>query len=222
MNLLETPQSVGVIVDGNRRWAKKEGVPIFEGHRAGYRNFKNFVDWAAERGIRFVTAYIFSTENWNRPTVEVNFLLELLESVLGDELLELKNKNVRLKVIGDISLFASKLQELIKKAVAETAENGGITLVLALSYGGREELRQAAEKKATHGGKLEDYLWTRGIPDPDLIIRTSGEMRLSNFLPWQAVYSELFFVKTLWPDFTKDEFLAILEEYKSRQRRFGK
>ena len=209
-------------MDGNRRWAKKEGLSTFEGHRAGYRNIKLFVDWAAECGVKFVTAYVFSTENWNRPTVEVDFLLELLESILSKELLEFKNKNVRVKVIGDTTLFSQKLQDLIKNAVLETADASGITVVLALSYGGREELRQAAERKAKYGGKFEDYLWTRGIPDPDMIIRTSGEMRLSNFLPWQSAYSELFFVKTLWPDFKKEEFLAILEEYKSRQRRFGK
>lgn len=222
MNLVEVPQSVGVIVDGNRRWAKKEGLPTFEGHRAGYKKLKLFVDWAAESGIKFITAYVFSTENWNRPTAEVNFLLDLLEFVLSKELAEFKSKNVRIKVIGDTTLFSHKLQELIKKAVEETAENSGITVALALSYGGREELRQAAERKAKYGGKFEDYLWTRGIPDPDMIIRTSGEMRLSNFLPWQSVYSELFFVNTLWPDLKKEEFLAVLEEYKSRQRRFGK
>lgn len=227
----ETPTCIGVIVDGNRRWAKKKGLPIFHGHKEGYRRLKDFVGWAQEAGIRYVIAYIFSSENWNRSKKEVDYLMELIASAFGRDIQTFKQKGMRIKVMGDIERFPPKVQTVIQRAEKETASMKGLTIVLALSYGGRDEImhalntilsdREKFKNKKVTENDFEKYLWTVGIPDPDFIVRTSGEMRLSNFLTWQSVYSELFFVKKYWPDITKHDFIDILEEYRKRNRRYG-
>ena len=227
----EVPTCIGVIVDGNRRWAKKKGLPILHGHRAGYRRLKDFVGWAQEAGIRYVIAYIFSSENWNRSKEEVDYLMELIASVLSRDIRTFKQKRMRIKVVGDIERLPPKVQTVIQKAEKETASMKDLTIVLALSYGGRDEIihalntilsdREKFKNKNVTKNDFEKYLWTAGIPDPDLIIRTSGEMRLSNFLTWQSVYSELFFVKKYWPDITKHDLIDILKEYRKRNRSYG-
>lgn len=224
------PKCVGVIVDGNRRWAKLRGDAPGEGHVAGRKKFREFVEWAANAGVKAVIAYTFSTENWNRPTEEVATLMALLYSVLRDDLVEMKEKGFRVRIIGDRSRFPAELQTLFAKAESETSQNSGMIVGLLLSYGGRDEivaaarelLRKGVDPEALTKEQFEKELWTAGIPDPDMIIRTSGEKRLSNYLPWQSAYSELFFTETLWPDFTQVEFLKMIEEFGERDRRFGK
>lgn len=221
---------VGVIVDGNRRWATERGLMPYEGHAAGRRIFKEFVKWAKEADIGTVIAYAFSTENWNRSKMEVDMLLALLVQVFKEDLEELAREGCRVRVIGERSRFSPEIQELFSQSEERTRENKGLCVVLALSYGGRAEILSAVRTVIATGVAAQEVteelfsanLFTADIPDPDLIIRTSGEVRLSNFLPWQSVYAELFFVKTLWPDFSKEEFLGILEEFKHRKRRFGK
>lgn len=226
VNLASVPKCIGIIMDGNRRWAKAKGLPTFEGHRRGYEKLKETMRWAKTAGVPYVIVYGFSTENWNRSKEEVSYLMGLIRLGLTGELEVFKKEGIRVRCIGDLSRFSRDLQKLMKKAEQETADLPGPTLVLALSYGGRAEILAAATAVA-RGGKIteqlfSDCLWTRGIPDPDLIIRTSGEMRLSGFLSWQAVYSELFFTKTFWPDFGEEEFKSIIEEFSKRKRNFGK
>lgn len=224
------PLSLGIIVDGNRRWARKNGLASAEGHIAGRKKFKEVVTWAIEAGVGTLIAYTFSSENWNRPKEEVDALMILLTKVLREELDELTRQNCRVRIVGNKAAFSDELQQLFENAEKVTKHNTGMTVALALSYGGRDEIVQAARKmleqkidpNALTTETFTDYLWTRDLPDPDLIVRTSGETRLSNFLPWQSVYSELFFISTLWPDFTKEEFLSILEQFASRSRRFGR
>lgn len=225
-------QCIGVIIDGNRRWAKKRGLAPMRGHEAGSKKLKEFLDWARGAGVRYVIAYVFSTENWNRSSYEVAYLMRLISRFFTRDLAELKKKKICVRIAGDRSMLSRKIQGLVERAEQETASFKDFTLALALSYGGRDEIVAAVNRLITDKEKLngkeitkEDfarYLWTVGIPDPDLIIRTSGETRLSNFLPWQSVYSELFFLPAFWPDLTKEEFLRVLDEYHSRQRRFGK
>lgn len=225
----KVPQCIGVIVDGNRRWAKKNGLSPLEGHEAGYRKLRELLHWARDAGVEFVIAYVFSSENWNRAAEEVSYLMELAKRVFWQDLPELKQEKVRIRVIGNSAPVSQKLQILINNAEKETASFTDLTLVLAFSYGGREEILQAVnriigEKRAAVSvtkNEFERYLWTAGIPDPDLIIRTSGEQRLSGFLPWQAAYSELFFLPMLFPDLTRQDFSDVLEEYSKRERRFG-
>ncbi len=227
-----TPQCIGVIIDGNRRWAKARGLPSLRGHEVGYKKLKEFLGWAREAGVRHVIAYVFSTENWKRSPQEVAYLMRLISSMFARDFKNFKKEKTRICVAGVRSMLSKKIQTLVERAEQETALFKNFTVVLALSYGGREEIvmaanRLLADREKFNGKEItkEDfarYVWTADIPDPDLIIRTSGEMRLSNFLTWQSVYSELFFPATLWPDFTKEEFLQILQDYAKRQRRFGK
>ena len=223
-----SPQCIGIILDGNRRWAKAKGLPTFEGHRRGYEKMKEIVGWARVAHISFVIAYAFSMENWNRSQEEVSYLLDLFREIVADKLEELKKEGIRVRCIGDLSRFSAELQNSIRKAEQETANLSGTTLVLALSYGGRADILHAVEriqkenKRAITEAEFSSYLWSKGIPDPDLIIRTGGEKRLSGFLTWQSVYSELFFVDTLLPDFSKSEFQDILTEFGRRDRRLGK
>ncbi len=207
--------SVGIILDGNRRWAKEKGLPTLEGHRKGLLNVKEIVT-AAKDDVGTVFLYVFSTENWSRTEKEISYLMGLFRQFFDKEIDVLNKKNVKVVVIGQRERFEKDIQELIVKAEEMTKDNTGITAVVALSYGGRADILQAAEK-----GNIEENLWTKGLPDPDIIIRTGGEKRLSGFLTWNSVYSELFFVDTYWPDFTKEEFLGILESYKNRERRLG-
>ncbi len=224
------PTCVGVIIDGNRRWAKERGLPTLEGHTEGVRNVKRFVEWAMEAGIPHIVGYIFSTENWNRSEEEKAYLFSLFKKAFTEEMDELIAKGVRVQFIGERKRFSTDIQESITMVEQQSAGNLKITVTFAFSYGGRAEIvdtvnRLLAEGAANVSEKtFAANLWTglAQVPDPDLIIRTGGEKRLSNFLPWQGTYAELFFVNTYWPGFTKEDFTAILEEYGERERRHGK
>jgi len=227
------PRHVAVIMDGNGRWAKSRHLPRIEGHRRGADSAREIIRTAGELGIKYLTLYAFSAENWNRPKDEVDALMKYLIHYLKSETPELNKSNVRLEVIGQIYRLPENVQEHLRKSIATLSKNNGLTLIMALSYGSRIEIvdaaRQIAEK--VKSGKLEpgditeevisQHLWTRNTPDPDLLIRTSGEMRVSNFLLWQISYAELVITPTLWPDFRKPQFFAALEEYARRNRRFG-
>ena len=227
------PQHVAIIMDGNGRWAKARGLPRIEGHRQGAESARTIIRTSGDLGIKYLTLYAFSAENWNRPKDEVDALMKYLIHYLKTETPELNKNNVRLEVIGQIYRLPENVQEHLKKSIATLSKNSGLTLVMALSYGSRIEIvdavRRIAEK--ARDGKLDpsditeavlsQHLWTRNIPDPDLLIRTSGEMRVSNFLLWQISYAELVITPTLWPDFRKPQFFAALEEYARRHRRFG-
>jgi undecaprenyl diphosphate synthase len=227
------PKHVAIIMDGNGRWAKQRHLPRVEGHRAGAESARIIIRTAGELGIKYLTLYAFSAENWNRPKDEVDALMKYLIHYLKSETPELNKNNVRLEVIGQIYRLPENVQEHLKKSIATLSRNNGLTLVMALSYGSRieivEAVRSIAEK--VKQGKLDpgdinekvisEHLWTRNVPDPDLLVRTSGEMRLSNFLLWQISYTELVVTQTLWPDFRKPQFFEALEEYTRRHRRFG-
>ena len=223
-----TPSCIGMIMDGNRRWARERGLSSIEGHRQGHEKLKEVVEWMKEVGIPNLIVYAFSTENWNRPEEEVSFLMELLKKVLSEEIEEFNDKGVKLIFAGDLKRFSEDIQKLMEEATEKTKNNNEHTLVLCVSYGGRTEVVHAVNSLLKEGKESvseEDFsqaLWTKNVPDPDIIIRTSGEKRLSGFLPWQSVYSELFFPKTYWPAFSKEEFLEILDEFSSRERRRGK
>ncbi len=227
------PRHVAVIMDGNGRWAKARHLPRVEGHRRGADSAREIIRAAGDVGIKYLTLYAFSAENWNRPKDEVDALMKYLVHYLKTETPELNKSNLRLEAIGQIWRLPDTVQEQLRKSIATLSKNNGLILVLALSYGSRIEIvdavRQLAEK--VKSGKIEpaditekivsDHLWTRSLPDPDLLIRTSGEMRVSNFLLWQISYAELVVTQTLWPDFRKPHFFAALEEYAKRHRRFG-
>ena len=227
------PAHVAVIMDGNGRWARERGLPRVEGHRNGVESVRAILRACGEVGIKYLTLYAFSVENWNRPKDEVDTLMKYLARFLKNEIGELNRSNVRLEVIGQIYRLPEFVQEQLKKTQAALARNNGLTLILALSYGGRQEIVEAMRAIATKAkaGQLEpaeiteqvisQHLYTHQYPDPDLLIRTSGEQRVSNFLLWQISYAEFVITPTLWPDFRKAEFFAALEEYTSRHRRFG-
>ncbi len=227
------PTHVAVIMDGNGRWAKQRHLPRVEGHRHGVESVRAIVRAAGEVGVKYLTLYAFSVENWNRPKDEVDTLMRYLARFLKNEIGELNKNNVRLDAIGQIYRLPEFVQEQLKKTKAALARNNGLTLILALSYGGRTELVEAVRSigQKIKDGDLEpaeineplisQNLYTRHYPDPDLLIRTSGEMRISNFLLWQISYSELVVTPTLWPDFRKAQFFDALEEYTRRHRRFG-
>jgi undecaprenyl diphosphate synthase len=229
----QLPQHVAIIMDGNGRWAKQRHLPRIEGHRQGAESARVVIRTAGDLGIKYLTLYAFSAENWNRPKDEVDALMKYLIHYLKSETPDLNKNNVRLDAIGQIYRLPENVQEQLKKSIATLAKNNGLTLVLALSYGGRNEIVEAvrgiAEK--VRRGQLEpsditeqtvsQHLWTRHLPDPDLLIRTSGEMRVSNFLLWQISYAEFVITPTLWPDFRKPQLYAALEEYAKRHRRFG-
>jgi undecaprenyl diphosphate synthase len=227
------PAHVAIIMDGNGRWAKERSLPRVEGHRNGVESVRAVVRAAGEVGIKYLTLYAFSVENWTRPKDEVDTLMKYLARFLKGEIGELNRNNVRLEVIGQIYRLPEFVQEQLAKTRAALAKNNGLTLILALSYGARQELVEAVRGIASKVrlGRLEpgeineqvisQHLYTHQYPDPDLLIRTSGEMRVSNFLLWQISYTELVVTPTLWPDFRKAEFFAALEEYTRRHRRFG-
>ena len=227
------PAHVAIIMDGNGRWAKQRNLPRVEGHRTGAESVRAVVRAAGEVGIKYLTLYAFSVENWNRPKEEVDTLMKYLARFLKNEVTELNRNNVRLEAIGQIYRLPEFVQEQLRKTIAALAKNKGLTLILALSYGGRTEIVEAARTLAAKvkQGKLDaaeineqvfaQHLYTKNWPDPDLLIRTSGEMRLSNFLLWQISYAELVVTPTLWPDFRKAQFFEALEEYHRRHRRFG-
>jgi len=228
------PKHVAVIMDGNGRWAKKHGSNRIFGHRNGVKSVRATVEAAAELQIEYLTLYAFSTENWNRPKTEVNALMTLLVSTLNKETDTLMKNNVRLLSIGNIFLLPKKVQKELNEAISETKNNTGLSLVLALSYSSRWEIVNAVNNILTdinnnklNADKLNEsifnqYLTTKDIPDPELLIRTSGEFRISNFLLWQIAYTELYFTSKFWPEFTKEEFYKALYQYQGRERRFGK
>ena len=224
------PQHVAIIMDGNGRWAKKRGLPRLAGHEAGGRNIRPVVKIFADYGVRYLTLYAFSTENWNRPRIEVAGLLSLLAKKIDQETRAFHQENIRLVHVGRLDRLSQKIREKVQAAVELTKNNTGLTLCLAFDYGGRDEIVQTARRIASAGTPGNDidesmftrYLYSADIPDPDLIIRTGGESRLSNFLLWQAAYSELYFTPVLWPDFGLKDVEEALSEYKRRQRRFGK
>ena len=228
------PHHVAVIMDGNGRWAKEKGLPRAEGHRRGAESAKGITRVASDLGIRYLTLYTFSTENWNRPKTEIDAIMKYLVHYLKKETPELNKQNVRLEVIGQLYRLPEKVQDQIAKSKRELSKNTGLTLVLALNYGSRAEIVEATRNigEKVRSGKLspEDidetligmHLYTSQIPDPDLLIRTSGEVRLSNFLLWQISYSEIVVTQVLWPEFKKAAFFDALEEYAKRHRRFGK
>jgi len=226
-------QHIAFIMDGNRRWAKKRGLPIVMGHRQGAETLVNIAKAAKKMGLKYMTVYAFSTENWQREKSEVDGLMELLRQYLDSSFKELQENKVRIIFIGEREMLAADIQAKMAKIEAESANNKEVTLCVALSYGGRQEIVAAAKKIAERiqEGLLKpedvtlqtvaETLYTAGIPDPDLLIRTSGEERLSNFLLWQTAYTELYFTKTLWPDFSAEELKQIIDEYEKRERRYG-
>lgn len=222
------PTSIGIIMDGNRRWAKARGLPSLEGHRRGYEKLREVTGWCRDSGVKNLVIYAFSTENWNRTKEEVGYLMNLFREVIGRVAEDALRDDTRLIFLGERGRFDADILRAMKDAESTTRACTSFTFGIALSYGGRAEILDAIhripkEKLATLSEEeFSKLLWTKEIPDPDLIIRTSGEQRTSGFLPWQGVYSELFFTDTFWPAFTREEFDRILDQYAERDRRMGK
>jgi len=226
---LPVPAHVAIIMDGNGRWAKARGLPRLAGHHAGTKNLRPIIRAAADAGIKYLTFFAFSTENWNRPEEEVEGLMALLSEFLETELQEMHKEGARFLHIGHLDGLAPSLRKKIEDAIELTRENERIDVILAFNYGGRDEIIYAVKKLIEAGTPAEavdvkamsDAMFTAGTPDPDIVIRTSGEKRTSNFLTWQTVYSEWFFPEVFWPDFSEEDLLKILAEYSKRDRRFG-
>ncbi|MGB4850343.1 MAG: isoprenyl transferase [Saprospiraceae bacterium] len=233
INLSRLPQHVAVIMDGNGRWAKEHGKPRIWGHRNGVKSVREVTEAAAEIGIHFLTLYAFSTENWNRPRPEVNALMDILVSTIREELTTMNKNNIRLHAIGDIERLPPRTKKALLEGIENTKNNDRMTLTLALNYSARWEITQAMQKvaiKAAEGkikpedideSKVSSFLTTAHIPDPELLIRTSGERRISNFLLWQIAYTELYFSDVYWPDFEREDFYNAILDYQQRERRFG-
>ena len=231
---MNVPQHIAIILDGNGRWAKAKGMPRNYGHAQGSKNVEKICEEAWRMGIKYLTVYAFSTENWSRPENEVAALMKLLRNYMKTCLKTAAKNDMKIRVIGDIEPLDDDIKSRIRELEAATTDNGGLNFTIALNYGSRDELTRAAQKMAKDcaEGKIkaeeidesvfETYLDTHGIPDPDMMIRTSGEQRLSNYLLWQLVYSEFYFTDVPWPDFTKEELVKAIEEYNHRHRRFGK
>ena len=231
---MNVPQHIAIILDGNGRWAKAKGMPRNYGHAQGSKNVEKICEEAWRMGIKYLTVYAFSTENWSRPENEVAALMKLLRNYMKTCLKTAAKNDMKIRVIGDIEPLDDDIKSRIRELEAATTDNGGLNFTIALNYGSRDELTRAAQKMAKDcaEGKIkaeeidesvfETYLDTHGIPDPDMMIRTSGEQRLSNYLLWQLAYSEFYFTDVLWPDFTKEELVKAIEEYNHRHRRFGK
>lgn len=231
---MKVPQHVAIILDGNGRWAKAKGMPRNYGHAQGSKNVERICEEAWRMGIKYLTVYAFSTENWNRPKDEVDALMKLLRNYMKTCLKTAAKNDMKVRVIGDIEPLDEDIKKRISELEAATVDNGGLNFTIALNYGSRDEMTRAAKRMAQDcvAGKLdpemidesvfESYLDTHSIPDPDLMIRTSGEQRLSNYLLWQLAYSEFYFTDVPWPDFTKDELVKAVEEYNHRHRRFGR
>ena len=230
---MKIPQHVAIILDGNGRWAKSKGMPRNYGHTVGAKNVETVCQAAHDMGIKYLTLYAFSTENWNRPDNEVNALMKLLESYLKNCIKTADKNNMRVRVIGDTTKLSEKFQNQIKELESASAHNDGLNLQIAINYGSRDEMLRGMRKMYAdlRDGKLheneidethfEAYLDTKDIPDPDLLIRTGGEIRLSNYMLWQCAYSELYFCDTFWPDFDNEELYKAICEYQQRERRFG-
>lgn len=231
---MNVPKHIGIIMDGNGRWARGRGLLRTAGHRAGTDATREIVRACGELGVSYLTVYVFSAENWGRPTIEVSMLMDLLVEMTRREIKNLNENNVRLKAIGDMDRLPKKTRAELLKGIGETAGNTGLTLILAISYGGRSEIVNAAKRMARDAAenpgildKLDEetfskYLYTAEIPDPELIIRTGGDCRISNFLLWQAAYAEIYITDTLWPDFDKAALVKAIEDFSRRDRRFGR
>ena len=226
---MNVPNHVAIIMDGNRRWAKKRGLPTSMGHSEGAKTLEKIADDCEELGIKFLTVYAFSTENWKRSKDEVDYLMKLLAKNIRDFDKRIKNRNIRFRLVGDITGLNSDLQEGIRSIEERTKDKTGLTVNIAINYGGRAELTYAMKKILENNLKVEDidentvskFLQTKDSPDPDLLIRTGGEQRLSGFLLWQVAYSELYFTDVLWPDFNTEELEKAILEYNNRKRNFG-
>ena len=227
------PKHIAIIMDGNRRWAKAQGKPASFGHKEGAKTLEKIVRYANKIGLEHITVYAFSTENWKRAEEEVKALMMLLQNYLDDYAKRADTENIKVKILGDITALSEGMQKSIKKCMERTKNNTGVIFNIALNYGGRDEILKAVKQIATNvkEGKINveditekmisDNLYTKGQPDPDLLIRTSGELRLSNFLPWQVVYSEFLFVDKNWPDFNEEDLDNAIIEYQKRTRKFG-
>lgn len=227
------PEHVAIIMDGNGRWAKKKAMNRVLGHEEGTESVRVIVRTSREIGIKWLTLYAFSEENWKRPKYEITALMGILKRFLKSELKEMQDNNIRFRTIGRIHRLPDDARSLVEETIMKTSENTGMTLTLALSYGGRQEIHDAVQKiaKRVASGDIQssdikedlisDFLYTSGMPDPDLLIRTSGEYRISNFLLWQIAYTELYITPTLWPDFRKEEYLSAIEDFQKRDRRYG-
>lgn len=226
------PRHIAIILDGNGRWAKKRGLPRNAGHLAGSETFRNIATYCKEIGVEYLTVYAFSTENWKRSTEEVSGIMKLLDKYLHEAIRDMRKKNIRMKVFGDISRLSPKLQELIHETDEISQQIEGFQANICINYGGRAEIVRAAQLYANDVAEgraegelteetLEEYMYSAGIPDPDLLIRPGGEYRISNFLLWQCAYSEFYFTDVLWPDFTPEELDKAIASYNSRDRRFG-
>jgi undecaprenyl diphosphate synthase len=234
LDTAKLPEHIAVIMDGNGRWAKLKGRPRVFGHKSGVKAVREVTEACAELGVPYLTLYAFSTENWNRPSTEVSALMELLVLTIGKELKTLMKNDVRLRAIGKLDFLPEKCRNELKEAIEKTKLNKRMTLTLALSYGSREELTDAFNAMLSDMQKgmldrgpisaetIEQYLYTTGIPDPELLIRTSGEHRISNFLLWQIAYAELYFTEKFWPDFEREDLYQAIFNFQQRERRFGK
>lgn len=234
IDISRLPNHIAIIMDGNGRWAKEKGEDRLYGHLHGVESVRNIVEGAAEIGIKYLTLYAFSTENWDRPKNEVSGLMELLVDTIKNEVPTLNKNNIKLHVIGDTDMLPDAAKHELTEAIKETSKNTGLNLIMALSYSSRWEITEAAKQIATDAKKgslvvddidqdtIKQYLTTKSFPDPELMIRTSGEFRISNFLLYQLAYAEFYFTNTLWPDFRKENLFEAILDYQSRERRFGK
>jgi undecaprenyl diphosphate synthase len=232
MDPRNTPQHIAIIMDGNGRWAKQRGLPRIMGHREGAESVRAVLKAGAEFGVKYLTLYAFSTENWGRPQEEVDFLMSLFSQTIDREIDELMKNSVRLRFLGRLGKFSDLLQKKMNAATERTKDNGRITLNVMVNYGGRAEIVDAVNeivesRAAGHASRVEEkeiqeHLYTRGIPDPDLLIRTASEFRVSNFLLWQIAYAEIYVTPVLWPDFRREQLIMAIEDYQKRERRFGK
>ena len=231
---MNIPNHVAIIMDGNGRWAEQKGMPREFGHQNGVRSVKKIVEGANKHKVNYLTLFAFSVENWKRPSYEVETLMRLLVETLRDEFEDLFNNNIRLNAIGDVKSLSNEVRYELDKIINSTKENTGMTLTLALSYGGKQEIfkavKEISEKVKNEiicldnfdDSIINDHLYTKNLPDVDLLIRTSGEQRISNFLLWQIAYAELYFTNTYWPDFCEEDFTNAIIDYQKRERRFGK
>lgn len=234
LDLARLPQHIAIIMDGNGRWAQQNGMERYRGHEEGVAPVRKIVQAAGEIGVRYLTLYAFSTENWNRPQIEIDALMSLLISAIRRETPDLMKNNVRLLTIGDTHRLPQEAREMLFDSIEETSKNTGLTLVLALSYSSRWEITEAARQiacevregrldiQAIHEGTISRHLTTKHIPDPDLLIRTGGEYRISNFLLWQLAYAELYFTPVYWPEFRENNLYEAILDFQNRERRFGK
>ncbi len=231
---LQIPKHIAIIMDGNGRWAKKNGKSRIFGHTNGVKSVRSVTEGAARAGVKYLTLYAFSTENWNRPKVEINALMQLLVTTIAKETITLNKNNIKLQAIGHLESLPKNCYQELNKAIESTSKNDGMSLILALSYSSKWEIIEAVKKLLNdvklnkinisdiHEDSFNNYLCTKGIPDPELLIRTSGEYRISNFLLWQLAYTELYFTKKLWPDFREEDLIEAIKDYNKRERRFGK